>query len=909
MSYFVKAKITLFERYDLAVRLNKIGTDYFYAGIDFDESPDLLDILRNNFSELQALIDLLKNQSLTLDAFELITQKSKDGNNSFVVNMAAQFNYKDFGLQLVSSKTGKTISLNTNIKLEITTIPGLNISLPKPISVQIDGLTFSSSSDNSNNKGKIFSKIIDKASQQVTAIKQEFHNSSFPIRAKIDLAGLFKADFAEPETTEKTTETAVAPTTASDGVKWFNINKKIAVVNFSRIGMAFKDGIAWAYLDASIVTGGFGLYFLGLKMGINPTKAFKSLPEFDLDGLMVGFQSPSMTISGFLVKIEGDITEYVGQVKFQTASFMLLGTAMYGQVDGKTSVFLYAYLDKALGGPAFFYVTGLALGFGYNRKVDVPLEKIKNFPLVKQAIEGAKAATTIEEIREIAEALTQFVQAKAGYITLMVGVKFSTFGIMNSFALLVLTLGERFRIDILGISRISFGNPAKPNILIEIALKASFIPDEGVVKVDGLITDNSFLFDKKAKLSGGFAFYAWFAGEHAGDFVITLGGYHPRYRKPAHYPSVPRVALNWPITSSLVFKGSLYFALTPREIMAGASVYAKWEGKAGSVSATAEFKYSWDVYIAWAPFKYEVDFFVSIKVKFTIKISLVFKTIKKSINIDVSADVKIWGPEFGGKAHVKVSIKICGIRVKFSFDIKFGSTSANVPPLKWSEFNQKFLPQPEEALSLNASNGFLNEVESGADKGIWVFNKKELELEIESKVPITNYSNQGNNRINDWTSDNAKINSSKTLKVPSMGNKDLNSDLKIKITKDGDSSDSQEFEIKEVIYKKLPTSIWKDNANDKNNLINAPCGFKIGLAKSPDEPDSSSEIPTDNVKYTVETNENWKKTKSNAFDLSDMQSLLGQDASNVFGALDQNSYSFETLMNTPKEEDLLALVK
>jgi imidazolonepropionase-like amidohydrolase len=67
---------------------------------------------------------------------------------------------------------------------------------------------------------------------------------------------------------------------------------------------------------------------------------------------------------------------------------MLLGTAMYGQVDGKTSVFLYAYLDKALGGPAFFYVTGLALGFGYNRKVDVPLEKIKDFPLVKQAIEG-----------------------------------------------------------------------------------------------------------------------------------------------------------------------------------------------------------------------------------------------------------------------------------------------------------------------------------------------------------------------------------------------------------------------------------------------------------------------------------------------------------------------------------------
>jgi len=181
MSYSVKAKITLFERYDLAVRLNKIGTDYFYAGIDFDESPDLLDILRNNFSELEELTDLLKNQSLTLDTFELITEKSKDGDNSLVVDMVAKFNDKDFGLQLVSSKTGKTISLNTNIKLEIATIPGLNVSLPKPISIQVDGLTFSTSG-NSQSKGKIFTKVINKASQQVSEIKKGFHESTLPIR-------------------------------------------------------------------------------------------------------------------------------------------------------------------------------------------------------------------------------------------------------------------------------------------------------------------------------------------------------------------------------------------------------------------------------------------------------------------------------------------------------------------------------------------------------------------------------------------------------------------------------------------------------------------------------------------------------------------------------------------------------
>ena len=904
MSYSVKAKITLFDRYDVDVRFHKIGSEYFYAGIDFEKSPDLLDILRSGFSELEEFTDLLKGQSLTLSDFELISAKDKNGNNSLVTNLNAHFNDKKLGVQLVSNKTGKTISLNTDIHFEITSLPGLNVSLPKPISIKIDGLTFSSSKGN----GQIFSKIIDKTSKQVTDFKKELYQAKTPLRAKIDLAGYFDADFSEPATTDKGQKTSKpAPTTSSDGVKWFNINKKIGPVNFSRAGMAFKEGVAWAYLDASIVTGGFGLYFMGLKMGVNPTKAFTALPQFDLDGLAVGYQSPALEISGFLVKIEGDITEYVGQVVFKTKAFMLIGTAMYGVVNGKTSVFLYAYLDKALGGPAFFYVTGLALGFGYNRKVDVPLEKIKDFPLVKQAIQGTGAPTSLEEIREIAENLSKFIQAKEGYITLMVGVKFSTFGFMNSFALLILTLGERFRIDILGISRISFGNPRNPNVLLEIALKASFIPDEGVVKVDGLITDNSFLFSKKAKLTGGFAFYAWFAGEHTGDFVITMGGYHPRYQKPNHYPTVPRVSLNWPITSSLVFKGSLYFALTPREIMAGASVYAKWEGKAGPVSATAEFKYSWDVYIAWAPFKYMVDFSVSIRVKFTIKISLLFATVRKSINIEVTADVNIWGPEFGGKAHVKVSIKICGVRVKFSFDIKFGSTSANVPPLKWSEFSQKYIPPAEEVISLNATKGFLKEIENDKSENIWAFNKKDIELEIDSAVPITNFENEPKNRVKDWTSNSSQISNNKTLKVPSMGNKDFRSNLSVKITKEGDDTVEQEFEVKEVIYKNLPTSVWKNSANQKDRLVKAPTGVKIGFAKSPDKPDTTSEIPTDNVKYTVETNNLWKKTKQKAFNMSAMQGLTGQNAS-AFGTLDKKSYTFETLMNTPKEEVLLDLV-
>jgi hypothetical protein len=38
-----------------------------------------------------------------------------------------------------------------------------------------------------------------------------------------------------------------------------------------------------------------------------------------------------------------------------------------------------------LGGPSFFYVTGLAAGFGYNRALSMPtIDQVASFPLVEE---------------------------------------------------------------------------------------------------------------------------------------------------------------------------------------------------------------------------------------------------------------------------------------------------------------------------------------------------------------------------------------------------------------------------------------------------------------------------------------------------------------------------------------------
>ena len=62
--------------------------------------------------------------------------------------------------------------------------------------------------------------------------------------------------------------------------------------------------------------------------------------------------------------------------------------------------------------------------------------------------------------------------------------------------------------------------------------------------MQGQLTDNSWLLYPDVRLTGGFAFVIWFKGPHRGEFVLTMGGYHPDFHRDG-YPQVPRLGLQW----------------------------------------------------------------------------------------------------------------------------------------------------------------------------------------------------------------------------------------------------------------------------------------------------------------------------------------------------------------------------
>ena len=59
--------------------------------------------------------------------------------------------------------------------------------------------------------------------------------------------------------------------------------------------------------------------------------------------------------------------------------------------------------------------------------------------------------------------------------------------------------------------------------------------------IQGRLTDNSWLLYEDVRLTGGFAFVVWWKGALAGQFVLTIGGYHPDFHRDG-YPDVPASA-------------------------------------------------------------------------------------------------------------------------------------------------------------------------------------------------------------------------------------------------------------------------------------------------------------------------------------------------------------------------------
>jgi hypothetical protein len=525
--------------------------------------------------------------------------------------------------------------------------------------------------------------------------------------------------------------------TASDNAKWFALQKAFGPVYFNRVGVQYKDGELYVLLDAALSAAGLTLSLDGLSVS-SPLNQFH--PTFHLRGLGIDYKrEDSFEIAGAFLRGEREINgkkyeEYAGAALLKIKQLALSAIGAYSYYEDHPSLFIYCVLDYPIGGPSFFFVTGLAFGFGYNRRLVMPaFDQVAQFPLVARAVNGPSKTEKLDRsaLDTTLQNLAPSVPPSVGDTFLAIGIKFKSFKIVDSFALLAISFGNHFELNLLGYSSLIAPASAGPNVPpvaeAQLMLKASFLPDKGFLCVQAQLTPNSYILSKACHLTGGFAFYSWFAGsEHDGDFVLTLGGYHPHFLVPAHYPTVPRLGFNWQVSNELSLKGDAYFALTASALMAGGHLEANW--RSGSVHAW--FKVGADFLIAWKPYHYEINAYVDLGADVTFEF---FGT--QHITIDVGADLHIWGPEFTGEATIHLWI--------ISFQVAFGATASQKPrPIDWTEFKESFLhekPEKEkeyDVCSIAVTGGLIGKDQEAKGDDLGVIDPKHFSLAVNTVIPL-----------------------------------------------------------------------------------------------------------------------------------------------------------------------------
>ena len=399
----------------------------------------------------------------------------------------------------------------------------------------------------------------------------------------------------------------------------------------------------------------------------------------DLAGLAVTADIAGVSIAGGLHKQTTEKgTEYLGMLlgRFGVYGITIYGGYGEGEQDHKkfTAFFAVGAVNGPIGGPPAFFLTGIGGGFGINRQLRMPedLSKFADYPLIQALDIAAQPQEPMVQLRKLGD----YFPMDKGTFWFAAGLSFNSFALVDGIAVVAVKIGDGLDISLLGLARMALPRPQVALVSIELALMVRFSSSEGVLWVQGQLTDNSWLLYQDVKLTGGFAYVIWFKGEHRGEFVLTMGGYHPDFHRDG-YPQVPRLGLRWSIGDSIVVKAGSYFALTSEALMAGGD----FEASAHFGPAWAEVKFGAHGIVYFDPFQYHVNAYSRISAGVTVD-TYIFGEV--TISVSLGARIDVTGPDFHGSATFEVG----PIELTVAFG---GSDRAQTQPISAQAFITKYL--------------------------------------------------------------------------------------------------------------------------------------------------------------------------------------------------------------------------
>ncbi|MEV7280878.1 DUF6603 domain-containing protein [Streptomyces sp. NPDC093111] len=216
-------------------------------------------------------------------------------------------------------------------------------------------------------------------------------------------------------------------------------------------------------------------------------------------------------------------------------------------------------------------------------------------------------------------------------------------------------------VGILGRLRVALPAPQAPVIDLRASVAGVVDAANGLVEITANLAGSRLL---TASIEGGLALRAK-SGQDA-TFILTAGGFHPRFTPPAGFPTPKRLTIS--IADSpllrIVFTG--YFALTPGTVQAGAELSAVIGSRSTGVSG----RLSFDALVRWEPsFGVQLDLGGSFALRFAGETLC-------SVGLRVHVD----GPTPCWHVAGRASVSFLFFDVSFPFDEHWNCTGAVTAP-------------------------------------------------------------------------------------------------------------------------------------------------------------------------------------------------------------------------------------
>jgi hypothetical protein len=298
-----------------------------------------------------------------------------------------------------------------------------------------------------------------------------------------------------------------------------------------------------------------------------------------------------------------------------------------------------------------FALTGVGGLVGINRRSDLPALQAAVLDGRVGALMAPASAST--NPTSALATLSSVFPAAPGHFVIAPLLHLSWGGrLITAEVALIFDLPDPLILTLVGRLTIAIPDPAAPLILIRVTFLGGFDPSVPRTHFLGTLEGSHILGHPLQ----GDAFILLSAGKNPA-LVVSVGGFHPEYPRPAATPVLRRIAFEMSPQPFPRLRAEMYFALTSNSVQFGAGVYLS----ASLADCGLEGRFIFDALCVFAP-----DFMFTARCAARVAVEAFGQTL-----IAVSLDIRLQGPS-PWVIHARGSITVLWEDISLDFDASWG---------------------------------------------------------------------------------------------------------------------------------------------------------------------------------------------------------------------------------------------